>query len=260
MLDCRLPVKAVLSRLAPRASRSGGSSTKSAFLGSPRGGGLSAMDCVDCGSAAVTERRDLTAQGYRRFRCRDCGKQFNERSDGVLNSPLTKSGCAIRLSANGLRRIRMALRRQRARQAEMLVTWSELLRSPGHVFYDRLLAILIRCRGASHYAIVRGRPPLLPHAADRLFRRHRQRTRPGMALCRQLLVTRVPAARRARDCAGSFLVEPHAFASAAGTARAGVHLRAAPPIRARSDRGRADRCGSLDDGGERCIAQHRATR
>ena len=43
------------------------------------------MDCVGCGSAAVTERPDLTAQGYRRFRCRDCGKQFNERSDGVLN-------------------------------------------------------------------------------------------------------------------------------------------------------------------------------
>jgi putative transposase len=34
---------------------------------------------------AVTERSDLTAQGYRRFRCRDCGKQFNERSDGALN-------------------------------------------------------------------------------------------------------------------------------------------------------------------------------
>ena len=43
------------------------------------------MDCVGCDSAAVTERPDLTAQGYRRFRCRDCGKQFNERSDGVLN-------------------------------------------------------------------------------------------------------------------------------------------------------------------------------
>ena len=43
------------------------------------------MDCVGCGSAAVTERPDLTAQGYRRFRCRDCGRQFNERSDGVLN-------------------------------------------------------------------------------------------------------------------------------------------------------------------------------
>ena len=33
----------------------------------------------------MTERPDLTAQGYRRFRCRDCDQQFNERSDGVLN-------------------------------------------------------------------------------------------------------------------------------------------------------------------------------
>src|SRR4051812_7220544 len=43
------------------------------------------MDCVACSSAAVTERPDRTARGYRRFRCRDCGKQFNERSAGVLN-------------------------------------------------------------------------------------------------------------------------------------------------------------------------------
>ena len=43
------------------------------------------MECVCCGSAAVTERRDRTAQGYRRFRCRDCGRQFNERSAGMLN-------------------------------------------------------------------------------------------------------------------------------------------------------------------------------
>jgi putative transposase len=43
------------------------------------------MECVDCGSATILERRDCTAQGYRRFRCRDCGRQFNERSAGVLN-------------------------------------------------------------------------------------------------------------------------------------------------------------------------------
>ena len=43
------------------------------------------MDCVGCGSAAVTERPDRTVQGYRRFRCRDCGKQFNQRNHGVLN-------------------------------------------------------------------------------------------------------------------------------------------------------------------------------
>src|SRR5882757_3770447 len=43
------------------------------------------MDCLGCSSGAVTERSDLTEQDYRRFRCRDCDKQFNERSDGVLN-------------------------------------------------------------------------------------------------------------------------------------------------------------------------------
>ena len=43
------------------------------------------MECVACGSAATSKRRDRTAQGYRRFRCRDCGRQFNERSGGVLN-------------------------------------------------------------------------------------------------------------------------------------------------------------------------------
>src|SRR5690349_22496209 len=43
------------------------------------------MHCLDCGSAAVKERPERTAQGYRRFRCRDFGKQFNERSAGVLN-------------------------------------------------------------------------------------------------------------------------------------------------------------------------------
>jgi len=38
-----------------------------------------------CESTAVTERPECTAQGYRRFRCRACGKQFNERSAGLLN-------------------------------------------------------------------------------------------------------------------------------------------------------------------------------
>jgi putative transposase len=43
------------------------------------------MRCIGCGSAAVTERPERTAQGYRRFRCRACGKQFNERTGTVLN-------------------------------------------------------------------------------------------------------------------------------------------------------------------------------
>jgi putative transposase len=43
------------------------------------------MRCIGCGSAVVSERPERTVQGYRRFRCRACGKQFNERSGGVLN-------------------------------------------------------------------------------------------------------------------------------------------------------------------------------
>ena len=43
------------------------------------------MECVACGGTAINERSDRTAQGYRRFRCRECGRQFNERSDGILN-------------------------------------------------------------------------------------------------------------------------------------------------------------------------------
>jgi hypothetical protein len=31
-------------------------------------------ECVGCGSATVSERSECTAQGYRRFRCRACGK------------------------------------------------------------------------------------------------------------------------------------------------------------------------------------------
>ena len=43
------------------------------------------MRCIECGLQAVTERPERTAQGYRRFRCRACGKPFNERSGTLLN-------------------------------------------------------------------------------------------------------------------------------------------------------------------------------
>ncbi len=46
---------------------------------------MDGMDCMCCGSEAVTERPEVTARDYRRFRCRDCGRQFNERSGGALN-------------------------------------------------------------------------------------------------------------------------------------------------------------------------------
>jgi putative transposase len=43
------------------------------------------MWCVACDAAEVSERPERTAQGYRRFRCCARGKQFNERSGGILN-------------------------------------------------------------------------------------------------------------------------------------------------------------------------------
>src|SRR5215468_8505902 len=43
------------------------------------------MRCAACRSTAVRHRSERTAQGYRRFRCGNCGKQFNERSAGLLN-------------------------------------------------------------------------------------------------------------------------------------------------------------------------------
>jgi hypothetical protein len=43
------------------------------------------MRCPRCGSDRVGERPERTAQGCRRFRCRACGKQSNERSGTALN-------------------------------------------------------------------------------------------------------------------------------------------------------------------------------
>src|SRR4051812_3100257 len=43
------------------------------------------MGCIGCGSKAGTERPERTPQGYRRFRCRACRKQVNERSGTLLN-------------------------------------------------------------------------------------------------------------------------------------------------------------------------------
>jgi len=43
------------------------------------------MRCIACDAAAVSERPELTDRGYRRFRCRARGKQFNERSGRIPN-------------------------------------------------------------------------------------------------------------------------------------------------------------------------------
>ena len=71
----------------------------------------------------------------------------------------------------------MALGRQGERQADLMVGWAELPRSPGHAFYDRLQAILVEAgfdrfaekECAPYYASKRGRPSLPP---GRYFRMH----------------------------------------------------------------------------------------
>jgi putative transposase len=43
------------------------------------------MNCPHCHSSSTTEREGRTVHGFRRFRCRDCGRRFNERTGTVLN-------------------------------------------------------------------------------------------------------------------------------------------------------------------------------
>ena len=43
------------------------------------------MNCPHCHSASTTERAGRTTQGCRRFRCRACGRRYNERTGTVLN-------------------------------------------------------------------------------------------------------------------------------------------------------------------------------
>jgi transposase len=71
----------------------------------------------------------------------------------------------------------MALGRQGERQADLMIGWAELPRSPGHAFYGRLQAVLVaagfdrfaeaQCK--PYYADKRGRPSLPP---GRCFRMH----------------------------------------------------------------------------------------
>ncbi len=71
----------------------------------------------------------------------------------------------------------MALGRQGERQADLMIGWAELPRAPGHVFYDRLQAVLLEAgfdrftegECAPYYASWRGRPSLPP---GRYFRMH----------------------------------------------------------------------------------------
>src|SRR5215210_6165008 len=71
----------------------------------------------------------------------------------------------------------MAMGRQRDRQGDVMVMWSEMPRSPGHVFYDRLQEVLVGAgfdgfvEGAcqAYYAKTMGAPSVPP---GRYFRMH----------------------------------------------------------------------------------------
>src|SRR4029450_3229357 len=43
------------------------------------------MDCPHCHSSSTTEQEGRTVHGFRRFRCRECGRRYNERTGTVLN-------------------------------------------------------------------------------------------------------------------------------------------------------------------------------
>jgi putative transposase len=105
------------------------------------------MRCVDCGSTDITERRDRTAQGYRRFRCRACGRGFNGRSSGVLNRAQYPSD-VIALVVLWRLRYRLTLR-----------DLSEMFLLRGIVF--------------SHEAVRDWEAKLAPALADELHRRRR---------------------------------------------------------------------------------------
>jgi transposase-like protein len=114
------------------------------------------MNCVYCDSAAVTKRPEVTARGYVRLRCRDCGRQFNERSGGVLNRTCLPSDIIAFVVFCRLR-YRLTLR-----------DLSEIL--------------LLRGIEVSHEAIRDWETKLLPAMGDELRkRRHGARRRSGIS-------------------------------------------------------------------------------
>src|SRR5687768_3454136 len=130
----------------------------------------------------------------------------------------------------------MAMGRQGDRQGDLMVMWSEMPRSPGHVFYDRLQETACKrppARGAARSRVRRlrggGLPsvlrqdhgrtlgaagPLLSHAQGRVLRGDRQRARDRVALLGLILVTRVPPPGGNRPGSGPFLAVEDAGPSA----------------------------------------------
>src|SRR4051794_34243055 len=144
----------------------------------------------------------------------------------------------------------MALGRQGERQADLMLSWAELPRSPGHAFYDRLQAVLIAAgfdgfaekRCAPYYASKRGRPSLPP---GRYFRMHLvgyfediDSERGLEWRCADSLSLReVPAPGQHRAGARPLLAEQDPLAAAARGARGRLRLGLGAFGRARPDQG-----------------------
>ena len=106
----------------------------------------------------------------------------------------------------------MGMGREREVQGDLMMTWAEMPRSPGHVFYDRLQRLLAEagfdafveetCK--PYYAPRMGAPSLPP---GRYFRMHmvgyfegsRQRARHCLALRGFEIARRLPSAWEARQ-------------------------------------------------------------
>src|SRR3954470_12383680 len=117
--------------------------------------------------------------------------------------------------------------RQGDRQGDLMVTWSEMPRSPGHVFDDRLQEVLL---GAGFDGFVEDacqaylRPhdgralgaagPVLPDAHGRVLRGDRQRARDRVAMLRLAVLARVPPLGDPRPSSGPFLAVEDAGPSA----------------------------------------------
>src|SRR3954453_19450373 len=108
--------------------------------------------------------------------------------------------------------------RQGDRQGDLMVMWSEMPRSPGHVFYDRLQEVLVgagfdgfveeACQ--AYYAKTMGAPSVRPgrsfsDAHGRVFRGGGHRARDRVALFGLAVVARVPPLGKPPAGSGPFL-------------------------------------------------------
>src|ERR1700749_400617 len=143
--------------------------------------------------------------------------------------------------------------REGDRQGDLIVTWSEMPRSPGHVFYDRLQEVLIaggfdhfvETACPSYYALKLGAPSLPP---GRYFRMHMVGYFEGIASERGI-AWRCSDSYSLRDFlrlehrgAASFLAIEDPRASDARGARARLRLGVEARGRARPGQRQADRC------------------